>query len=85
MTLLFALVVALFALISAYKYAPPIPDPLVENNVVFGGELVMPQEIEDVVVSDPKYPELVPDSWDYRKLGFMTTDLNQHIPVYWYV
>jgi hypothetical protein len=69
---------------AAYKYTVPVPDPLVEHGVVFGGEL-RPVEggVEDVVVSDPKYPELVPDSWDWRKFGYMTTDLNQHIPTYW--
>ncbi len=25
----------------------------------------------------------LPTSWDYRTKGLLTTDLNQHIPVYW--
>ena len=53
------------------------------SQLQFGGEIVKISGIEDVVVSDPKYPDVVPDSWDWRKLGLMTTDLNQHIPVYW--
>jgi hypothetical protein len=85
-SLLFALIVAFVALaasVNAFTYEVPVPDPQVENNVVFGGELVMQDGIEDVVVSDPHYPDIVPDSWDWRNFGFMTTDLNQHIPVYW--
>ena len=27
-------------------------------------------------------PEDLPASWDYRPLGLLTTDLNQHIPTY---
>ena len=27
-------------------------------------------------------PEDLPSSWDYRPLGLLTTDLNQHIPTY---
>jgi hypothetical protein len=26
----------------------------------------------------------LPTNFDYRPLGLLTTDLNQHIPVYWY-
>jgi hypothetical protein len=25
----------------------------------------------------------LPSSWDWRTLGLLTTDLNQHIPTYW--
>ena len=28
-------------------------------------------------------PEDLPASLDYREQGLLTTDLNQHIPVYW--
>lgn len=33
---------------------------------------------------DYKKATELPKSFDYRDLGLLTTDLNQHIPVYWY-
>ena len=32
-----------------------------------------------------KKADELPPSWDWRSLGLMTTDLNQHIPTYWYI
>lgn len=52
------------------------------SQLQYGGEIIKQDGIDDVVISDPKYPDIIPDSWDWRKLGLMTTDLNQHIPVY---
>ena len=31
-----------------------------------------------------KTAEELPSHFDYRPLGVLTTDLNQHIPTYWY-
>mmetsp|Transcript_8471 Transcript_8471/g.14053 ORF Transcript_8471/g.14053 Transcript_8471/m.14053 type:complete len:300 (-) Transcript_8471:110-1009(-) len=53
----------------------------------YGGEIKLAdEEIPDVIITTPPY-EIVhdsplPSSWDWRTKGLMTTDLNQHIPVY---
>lgn len=50
-------------------------------------ELVLqdPAVVKDHVVSArPSFASL-PTSLDYREKGLLTTDLNQHIPVYWFV
>jgi hypothetical protein len=47
--------------------------------------LIGDDKIPEVVISKPlqlKASEL-PANFDYRKSGLLTTDLNQHIPVYW--
>jgi hypothetical protein len=55
----------------------------VKNELVLLGD----DEIGSVVKTVMKYKTAaeLPESWDYRTLGLLTTDLNQHIPVYWYV
>ncbi len=41
--------------------------------------------IEDVVKTKMVYKKAseLPANFDYRPLGLLTADLNQHIPVYW--
>jgi hypothetical protein len=49
---------------------------------IFNGELKLQTdlpELKPTVWGDQD----VPASWDWRTKGLMTTDLNQHIPVYW--
>ncbi len=55
------------------------------ENPVYGGELQIQANIEDVILSKMPTIDVLPDSWDWRTKGVMSTDLNQHIPVYWYV
>jgi len=52
-----------------------------KNELVLIGD----EKIGEVVKSVPprKTKDQLPASLDYRPLGLMTTDLNQHIPVYW--
>ena len=51
---------------------------------IYTGELQLQGEFPDVVINPTKYKdEVLPASWDWRTFGYMTTDLNQHIPVYW--
>jgi hypothetical protein len=54
-----------------------------KNELVLLGD----DKIGSVVKTKLQYKKLseLPASLDYRTLGLMTTDLNQHIPVYWYV
>ena len=51
---------------------------------IYNGELALQGNIPDVALPFP-YPtdDELPASWDWRSRGLMTTDLNQHIPVYW--
>ncbi len=54
------------------------------ENPIYTGELKLQGNIPDVVINPPKYgDDALPSSWDWRTLGLMSTDLNQHIPVYW--
>jgi hypothetical protein len=52
-----------------------------KNELVLLGDENIGDEIKTVM----KYKTAaeLPVSWDYRPLGLLTTDLNQHIPVYW--
>jgi hypothetical protein len=54
----------------------------------YPNELVLlPEEkVGEVVKSLPprKTRAQLPENFDYRPKGLLTTDLNQHIPVYWY-
>jgi cathepsin X len=53
---------------------------------VFTGEIKLKGDFPDVIKSPQPgsyiSDENVPSSWDWRKLNMLTTDLNQHIPVY---
>lgn len=54
------------------------------ENPIYTGELKLQGNIPDVIINQPNYgDEPLPASWDWRALGLMSTDLNQHIPVYW--
>lgn len=48
-------------------------------------ELVLKGNVGKVVKTQMKYKTAaeLPENFDYRPLGLLTTDLNQHIPVYW--
>mmetsp|Transcript_3070 Transcript_3070/g.4780 ORF Transcript_3070/g.4780 Transcript_3070/m.4780 type:complete len:279 (-) Transcript_3070:246-1082(-) len=52
----------------------------VKNELILQGD----DKIGEVVKTEPvrKNKAQLPSEWDYRTLGLMTTDLNQHIPVY---
>jgi len=57
------------------KAVPPTP--------IYTGEIKLQADIPDVIKTPINYgDEPLPASWDWRALGMMTTDLNQHIPVY---
>lgn len=50
--------------------------------------ILLPEEkVGEVVKTTPlrKTRAQLPENFDYRPKGLLTTDLNQHIPVYWYV
>lgn len=51
---------------------------------VYGGDIQLQDNVEDVVLSPMPQSDSLPTNWDWRTTGYMTTDLNQHIPVYWY-
>ena len=60
--------------------------PKDEIKPTYGGEIIDMGDIPDVIKNPIDYgKDVLPDSWDWRKLGLLTTDLNQHIPQYWYV
>lgn len=48
-------------------------------------ELVLQGDVGEVVKTRMVYKsrDSLPANFDYRALGLLTTDLNQHIPVYW--
>ena len=58
------------------------------REATYGGEIKLINQRradEKDVVKSPlpsEYIQSVPSSWDWREKGLMTTDLNQHIPVY---
>ncbi|KAJ1400321.1 hypothetical protein B484DRAFT_458183 [Ochromonadaceae sp. CCMP2298] len=50
---------------------------------IYAGELQLQEGIEDFVTNPVNYEvNDLPTSWDWREKGLLTTDLNQHIPVY---
>lgn len=53
----------------------------VNNELVLQGD----DKIGSVVKTKVNYKKAseLPESFDYRPLGLLTEDLNQHIPVYW--
>lgn len=60
---------------------------LLSSAAAYKSELVLqdPEVIGEVVRSArPKLSaEQLPESWSWQEKGLLTTDLNQHIPVYW--
>ena len=56
------------------------------HEIQYGGEIIRMGNFEDVIVSplpsETVKDEDVPASWDWRTKKLLTTDLNQHIPVY---
>jgi cathepsin X len=63
------LALSFLSVVSAYKSELVLQDPVKIGSVVKNQRL-------PAVASD------LPEAWDYRELGLMTQDLNQHIPVY---
>lgn len=55
-------------------------------NPIYEGEIKFQDNFQDVIKSPlPQHyirTEDLPASWDWRETGLMSTDLNQHIPVY---
>lgn len=51
------------------------------NELVLLGD----DKIGQVVKTRVQYKKAsaLPSHWDYREKGLLTSDLNQHIPVYW--
>lgn len=75
---MFAIICSVLAINVGYLNAQTAEKP------VYTGELQLQGEFPDVVINQPKYgDDALPASWDWRTFGYMTTDLNQHIPVYW--
>lgn len=52
-----------------------------KNELVLDGDDKVGEVVKTRVVPKPRAS--LPANWDYRPLGLLTTDLNQHIPVYW--
>ena len=55
------------------------------SEVEYGGEIrLMQEEIHDTIKSPQPYEYIddsqLPSFWDWRSLGMLTADLNQHIP-----
>jgi len=54
------------------------------NEVGFSGEIKFLGEQPDMLKTQPPYEYIkdseVPSSWDWKALGMLTSDLNQHIP-----
>jgi hypothetical protein len=74
-TVLVALVIAFVAFVEAGKFKH-------RNEYVSLGD----ENLAPVIKKPLDYASIIerlPISWDYRPLGLLTTDLNQHIPVYW--
>ena len=60
---------------------PALVAAAVRNELVLQGD----EKIGSVVKTQLKKltKAELPENFDYRPLGLLTTDLNQHIPVYW--
>jgi hypothetical protein len=72
---MFAALSVVLALGATQAFSSPIKP-------IFNGELKLQTDLPELaptVYADQD----VPASWDWRAKGLMTTDLNQHIPVYW--
>jgi hypothetical protein len=54
-----------------------------KNELVLLGDEKIGEAVKSPVMYKPRAS--LPASLDYRAVGLLTTDLNQHIPVYWYV
>ncbi len=68
--MLAALLVVLFVSASAYR-----------NELILQGDHNIPEVVKS---SPPRYrADELPTNFDYRTKGLLTSDLNQHIPVYW--
>lgn len=61
------------------------PDFFSDFKVQFSGEIKRDDNYYDI---ERKYKSdettNIPENWDWKERGLMTTDLNQHIPTYWY-
>lgn len=76
-------VAAVLSLVAAAQGHALAPND--EIKPTYGGEIIDMGDIPDLIKTPINYgKDPLPDSWDWRKLGLMTTDLNQHIPQYWY-
>lgn len=71
----------LSVLVASVGIASALGSPVVE----YAGEIKLQGDFPDVVhsplPSDTIKVEDLPEAWDWRGKGVMTTDLNQHIPV----
>lgn len=54
----------------------------VRNELVLLGDEKIGSAVRSPVPRKTK--DQLPTNFDYRLLGLLTTDLNQHIPTYWY-
>ena len=75
-------VTSLLVLSSVTHGARPVRKP----ESMHRNELVLKSHVEEVIKTAQPHTYLntsdLPDSLDYRKMGLLTSDLNQHIPVY---
>jgi hypothetical protein len=58
---------------------------IASSTLAYRNEVIEIPNVGDAVKTpQPKFlKEELPTSWDYRSMGLLTADLNQHIPVYW--
>jgi hypothetical protein len=76
----FKMISALFVLASVVSTVSASADIV----PTYGGEIVYQGDFPDLIVNPTDFGKgPLPTAWDWRKLGLMTTDLNQHIPQYW--
>ena len=61
--------------------APLVVLASVKNELVLLGDDKIGEAVKTPMVY--KSRASLPANFDYRLLGLLTTDLNQHIPVYW--
>lgn len=78
-------IVHLSEMLSVISAVVVLSAPLVSSSALkpmYGGEIQLQEDLPylpPTVYADQE----IPASWDWREKGLMTTDLNQHIPVYW--
>lgn len=70
---MFKLLIVLTGLIAAFAAR--------KNELVLQGDEKLGENVKTPVKVTPANE--LPVNFDYRSLGLLTTDLNQHIPVYW--
>jgi hypothetical protein len=76
---MFAKTVSVVAVLSA---AAPVSVAAYRNEIIEQDPAVIGEAVKTPRPHTYIKEEDLPASWDYRPLGLLTTDLNQHIPTY---